>query len=80
MPELTATLVINITDSYCDHCRQPVLPKSIRHDDVCGWQPRPGGGCGARFVDTRSDYRAITDVDLLRIRPDLPVRNPRQRT
>ena len=32
--ELTATLVINITSSYCDHCHQPVLPKSTHHVDV----------------------------------------------
>ncbi|MFD9276898.1 hypothetical protein ACFWD7_06345 [Streptomyces mirabilis] len=77
MTELTATLVINITDSYCGHCRKPVLPKSTRHDDICGWSPKPGAGCGARFVDMRSDYRNITDEDLLRVRPDLPIRNTR---
>lgn len=55
MPELTATLVINITSSYCGHCGQPVLPKSTHHTDICGWTPKPGGGCGARFVDMRTD-------------------------
>lgn len=75
MTELTATLVINITDSYCDHCRQPVLPKSTHHTDICGWKPKSGGGCGARFVDMRSDYWNIADGDLLRVRPDLPIRS-----
>lgn len=74
VPELTATLVINITDSYCGHCRKPVLPKSTHHRDVAGWTPKPGGGCTARFVDMRSDYRNVTDEDLRRVRPDLPVR------
>lgn len=74
MSELTATLVINITDSYCGHCRKPVLPKSERHEDVCGWAPKPGGGCGARFVDMRSDYGIVTEDHLRKVRPDLPIR------
>ena len=73
MPELTATLVINITNSYCGHCGKPVLPKSTHHVDICGWTPKPGGGCGARFVDMRTDYSGITDEALLRVRPDLPI-------
>ncbi len=56
-PELTATLVINRTDSYCDGCRKPTLPKRTHHTDISGWSPVPGGGCGARFTATRSDYR-----------------------
>ncbi|XQE87404.1 hypothetical protein ACN24M_20385 [Streptomyces microflavus] len=36
--------------------------------------PKPGGGCGARFVDTDTDYVQITDGDLRRVRPDLPTR------
>lgn len=72
-PELTATLVINRSDSYCDGCRQPVLPQDTHHVDISGWTPRPGEGCGARFVAMRSDYRGMTD-DLKDVRPDLPVK------
>ncbi|WP_282690193.1 MULTISPECIES: hypothetical protein [unclassified Streptomyces] len=72
-PELTATLVINRTDSYCDGCRKPTLPKRTHHTDISGWSPVPGGGCGARFTATRSDYRGITADDLKDMRPDLPV-------
>ncbi|RSS32564.1 hypothetical protein, partial [Streptomyces sp. WAC08241] len=71
-PELTATLVINRTDSYCDGCRKPTLPSKTHHTDISGWAPRPGGGCGARFTATRSDYRNITADDLKDVRPDLP--------
>ncbi|MEU6615340.1 hypothetical protein [Streptomyces parvus] len=74
--ELTATLVINRTDSYCDGCRKPTLPRNTHHTDISGWTPVPGGGCGARFVATRSDYRDITADDLKDVRPDLPVATP----
>jgi hypothetical protein len=74
--QLTATLVINITSSCCGNCRKPVMPKSTRHDDISGWEPKPGGGCGALFVDTSSDYVNITDEELLQVRPDLPIRTP----
>jgi hypothetical protein len=77
--QLTATLVINITSSYCGNCRKPVMPKSIRHDDICGWTPKPGGGCGALFIDMRSDYVNLTSAELLRVRPDLPIREPQGR-
>ncbi|MET8377988.1 hypothetical protein [Streptomyces microflavus] len=75
-PELTATLVINRTDSYCDGCRKPTLPKRTHHTDISGWSPVPGGGCGARFTATRSDYRDITADELRETRPDLPVATP----
>lgn len=74
--ELTATLVINRTDSYCDGCREPTLPRNTHHTDISGWTPEPGGGCGARFTATRSDYRSITADDLKDVRPDLPVATP----
>ncbi|WP_097922075.1 hypothetical protein [Streptomyces sp. wa1063] len=74
--ELTATLVINRTDSYCDGCRKPTLPRNTHHTDISGWTPEPGGGCGARFTATRSDYRSITADDLKDVRPDLPVATP----
>lgn len=74
MPELTATLLINITSSRCGNCGQNTLPEATHHTDVSGWSPRQGAGCGALFVDTDTDYPHITDDDLLRVRPDLPVR------
>jgi len=73
--ELTATLVINTLDSYCGHCRQPVLSEATHHNDMSGWKPKPGGGCGARFIDMRSDCN-ITDEELRHVRPDLPIRIP----
>lgn len=74
--ELTATLVINRTDSYCDGCRKPTLPQRTHHTDISGWTPVPGGGCGARFTATRSDYRDITPDELREVRPDLPPATP----
>ncbi|MFD9763217.1 hypothetical protein ACFWXI_06690 [[Kitasatospora] papulosa] len=74
--EATATLVINRSDSYCDGCGKPTLPKRTHHTDISGWTPKPGGGCGARFTATRSDYRGITADDLKDVRPDLPVATP----
>ncbi|MEU0991094.1 hypothetical protein [Streptomyces sp. NPDC005953] len=74
--ELTATLVINRSDSYCDGCRKPTLPQRTHHTDISGWTPVPGGGCGARFTATRSDYRDITPDELKDVRPDLPAAAP----
>ncbi|MFJ6440239.1 hypothetical protein [Streptomyces sp. NPDC091649] len=74
--ELTATLVINRSDSYCDRCGKPTLPQRTHHTDISGWAPKPGGGCGARFTATRSDYRGITPNNLRDVRPDLPVATP----
>ncbi|MFD5900980.1 hypothetical protein ACFWHG_05710 [Streptomyces microflavus] len=71
--ELTATLVINRSDSYCDGCQKPTLPQRTHHTDISGWTPKPGGGCGARFTATRSDYRSITPAELKDVRPDLPL-------
>lgn len=73
MSELTATLVISVTSSYCGNCRQPTMPKVSHHTDVSGWNPQRGAGCGARFVDMRSDNGAVTDWHLKRVRPDLPI-------
>ncbi|MCX4601186.1 hypothetical protein OG402_11875 [Streptomyces anulatus] len=74
--ELTATLVINRNDSYCDGCGKPTLHRNTHHTDISGWTPRPGEGCGARFTATRSDYRGITAADLKDVRPDLPTATP----
>lgn len=73
MPELTATLVISRSHSYCGNCREETLPRATHHTDISGWTPEPGKGCGARFVDMRSDNGAVTGVDLKSIRPDLPL-------
>lgn len=73
-PELTAVLYINRSDSRCGHCRKGTLPDATHHVDISGWTPRPGQGCGARFVATDSDYAAITNDELRRMRPDLPAR------
>jgi len=83
VPELTATLIINITDSRCGNCGEATLLRDSQgepithHADVSGYSPERGGGCGARFVDTRSEYGAITPDVLRRARPDLPVRTSR---
>jgi hypothetical protein len=84
--ELTATLFIGITDSRCGHCRQPTLLRDdqgapiTHHTDVSGYDPEPGGGCGARFVDTGRDHTAITSWHLRNVRPDLPVHNHAEET
>jgi len=83
MPELTATLIINITDSRCGNCGEATLLRDrqgepiTHHADVSGYSPVRGGGCGARFIDTRSECSAITPDDLRSVRPDLPVRTSR---
>ncbi|KNE81386.1 hypothetical protein AB0B04_18865 [Streptomyces xinghaiensis] len=73
--ELTATLYINPFDSACGECHQPTAMDAYRHTDVSGWGGEPGGGCGARFVNTASHHTAITPAILRRSRPDLPVRD-----
>lgn len=78
MPELTATLFINISDSRCGHCGKNTLPTATHHVDISGWRPKPGQGCGARFVATSSDYSAITNEQLREMRPDLPARPTRK--
>ena len=73
MSELTATLVIDVVSSRCGHCGKNTLAKAIRHTDVSGWERKPGGGCGARFVDAAPGHPAVTDWHLRQVRPDLPV-------
>ncbi|MFD5922711.1 hypothetical protein ACFVYP_39875 [Kitasatospora sp. NPDC058201] len=71
--ELTAILIINLFDSRCGHCRRPVLPNATHHTDVSGYNTRKGGGCGARFTTTATEYRQRVTTDRLReMRPDLP--------
>lgn len=74
MPELTAILFINLSDSRCGHCRKNTLPDATHHVDISGWNPKPGEGCGARFVATSSDYGVVSDKRLREMRPDLPTR------
>jgi hypothetical protein len=71
--ELTATLVIGRSDSHCGGCGKSTLPRNTHHHDISGWTPRPGEGCGARFVAMRSDSRSVTADILKDIRPDLPI-------
>lgn len=79
MPELTATLIVSTTHSYCGHCRKNTLLRDgqgapvTHHVDVCGYSPKPGGGCGARFVDISTDCWGVSPERLREIRPDLPV-------
>jgi hypothetical protein len=73
--EPLATLIINVTESRCGRCGKPVMMQASRHTDVSGWPGQPGGGCGARFVDTSTDYPMITPDRLRAARPDLPVRD-----
>lgn len=79
MTELTATLIINVLDSRCGHCGKPTLIRGVtHHTDISGYNPKPGGGCGARFVDTRSEYAAVTP-DHPRPPPPRPPRPARTR-
>lgn len=78
MAELTATLVVSVTSSYCGNCRQPTLPRNTHHTDVSGYPIQRGAGCGARFTDMRSDNGGVTDWHLKRLRPDLPIHGKAQ--
>lgn len=76
MAELTATLIVNRSDSQCSHCGEPTLVTGVTHHvDVSGWAPEPGGGCGARFVDIAAGHGAVSRERLREMRPDLPVRD-----
>lgn len=72
--EPLATLIIGAFGSTCGHCGEPVLASAFRHKDISGPGRRPGGGCGARFVDMRGRDGSITDHILRRTRPDLLIR------
>ncbi|MGC5263892.1 hypothetical protein ACPXCO_23015 [Streptomyces cyaneofuscatus] len=72
--EVTATLFVDNFESRCGNCQKPTLLHGVhRHTDISGWQPEPGGGCGARFVNIASRSRAVSDARLRELRPDLPV-------
>ncbi|MFF8618821.1 hypothetical protein [Streptomyces sp. NPDC015350] len=74
--EVTATLYVGDFESRCGNCNEPTLLHGVhRHTDISGWQPTPGGGCGARFVNIASRSRAVTDARLRELRPDLPLRD-----
>lgn len=73
MPELTATLHVDLFHSWCGNCREHVMPKSATHAEGSGpqWgQP----GCGSRFTAIAASHAAVTADRLREIRPDLPVR------
>ncbi|MEU6552066.1 hypothetical protein ABZ915_17545 [Streptomyces sp. NPDC046915] len=72
-PEQTATLLVDTTSSTCGGCGQPTLPSALTHANVSGYDPKPGGGCGARFTAIRSVNRVVIDEDLRGLRPDLPI-------
>lgn len=72
-PELIATLIIDTFSSACGNCGKPTLASATRHTDISGWDRRPGQGCGARFVDMRARGGVVTDDELRRTRPDLPI-------
>ncbi|MGW1155983.1 hypothetical protein ACWD45_32465 [Streptomyces rubiginosohelvolus] len=76
--EVTATLLIGDFTTVCSNCKKPTLLHGVtRHTDISGWNPVPGGGCGARFVNTDAlDAldRPISAARLKELRPDLPVR------
>lgn len=71
--EPTAALLVDRTSSTCGACGKPTLPSALTHANVSGYDPKPGGGCGARFVAIRSVNRGVTDGHLRSLRPDLPV-------
>ncbi|MFI9018724.1 hypothetical protein ACIGZI_32290 [Streptomyces griseus] len=73
--EVTATLLVGDFTTLCSHCKKPTLLRGVtRHTDISGWNGIPGGGCGARFVNTDSHDRPIPAARLKELRPDLPVR------
>jgi hypothetical protein len=74
--EQTATLLVDRTSSTCGGCGKPTLPSALTHANVSGYDPKPGGGCGARFTAIRSVSRVVDEEDLRRLRPDLPIATP----
>ncbi|MGW3932956.1 hypothetical protein ACWECC_33415 [Streptomyces microflavus] len=74
--EVTATLLIGDFATVCSNCKKPTLLHGVsRHTDISGWNYKPGGGCGARFVNTDALDRPIAAARLKELRPDLPVRD-----
>lgn len=71
--ERTATLLVDRTSSTCGGCGKPTLPSAPTHANVSGYDPKPGGGCGARYTAIRSANRSVTEEHLRSLRPDLPV-------
>lgn len=71
--EQTATLLVDRTSSTCGGCGKPTLPSALTHANVSGYDPKPGSGCGARFVAIRSANRSVTEEHLRSMRPDLSV-------
>ncbi|MFD8671255.1 hypothetical protein ACFV1U_38605 [Streptomyces microflavus] len=73
--EVTATLLIGDFTTVCSNCKKPTLLYGVtRHTHISGWNPEPGGGCGARFVNTAARDWPISASRLQELRPDLPVR------
>jgi hypothetical protein len=72
-PDIIATLIIGTSSSICGNCGKPTLTSADRHTDISGPDRRPGQGCGARFVDMRARGGGVTDDELRRTRPDLPI-------
>lgn len=70
MAELTATLRVGSWRTQCGNCGADVMYDDTHCVDVIGYNPRPGGGCGARFTAKQSVYIG-TNLD--HIRPDLPL-------
>ncbi|MFJ5817329.1 hypothetical protein ACIQGT_26045 [Streptomyces sp. NPDC093108] len=74
--EATATLLIGDFTTVCSNCKKPTpLHGVTRHTDITGWNNKPGGGCGARFVNTDALDRPLSAARLKELRPDLPVRD-----
>lgn len=70
----TAVFLVNRSETTCSNCGKNTLVTGVTHHlDISGYSGRPGEGCGARFVGIKSANGAVTDDDLRRMRPDLPI-------
>lgn len=65
------TIVVASSSSSCAECGRPVLPHAERHEDVSGYTPQKGGGCGVVFTHITTDYVGEAQRRTAEMRPDL---------
>lgn len=70
--EIRPLLRVGRNWSRCENCGKGAYPGQQTHDDVAGWKPRPGEGCGIRWTKVTSDYAGeLAEAATRRLRPDL---------
>lgn len=70
------TLLVGRVWSKCNDCGRGAFPNQERHEDVAGWHPEPGGGCGVEWKYVVSEYAGKESEEAVRdLRPDLELLN-----